>query len=202
MTTASRIIVLGAGVCGLAAGMLLRRDGHEVTILERDPEPVPHSPHEAWERWTRAGVTQFRQPHYLHSRGRIVLEEELPEVVMALDAAGGLRFDPLSLMPPLITDRTPRIGDERFKTVTGRRPVLEQLMGAAGDAEPGLEIRRGISVRELVMRGYNGTPHVGGVQTDAGEELRADLVVDAMGRRSQLPRWLEAVGAGPVHEEI
>ncbi|MGZ6639978.1 MAG: FAD-dependent oxidoreductase, partial [Solirubrobacteraceae bacterium] len=43
-TTGSRIIVLGAGVCGLAAGMLLRRDGHEVTVLERDPEPVPNSP--------------------------------------------------------------------------------------------------------------------------------------------------------------
>lgn len=202
MTTTSRIIVLGAGVCGLTAGMLLRRDGHEVTILERDPAPVPGSPQEAWERWTRDGVTQFRQPHYLHSRGRIVLEEELPEVVAALDAAGGLRFDPLSLMPPLITDRTPRLEDERFKTVTARRPVLEQVMGAAGDAEPGLEIRRGVSVREPVMSAYNGTPHVSGVRTDAGEELRADLVVDAMGRRSQLPRWLAQAGARPVYEEV
>jgi len=34
--TGSRITVLGAGICGLFAGMLLRRDGHEVTILERD----------------------------------------------------------------------------------------------------------------------------------------------------------------------
>src|SRR5271167_1202334 len=102
--------------------MLLRRDGHEVTILERDPEPVPRSPLEAWEQWTRAGVTQFRQPHYLQSRGRVVLAEELPDVVVALEAAGGLRFDPLCLMPPRITDRTPRDGDERFKTITARRP--------------------------------------------------------------------------------
>ena len=88
--------------------MLLRRDGHDVTILERDPEPVPNSPREAWEHWSRDGVTQFRQPHYLQSRGRIVLEEELPDVLDALEAAGGLRFDPLCLMPPTITDRSPR----------------------------------------------------------------------------------------------
>ena len=201
-STASRIIVLGAGVCGLAAGMLLRRDGHEVTILERDPEPVPRAPRQAWEHWTRGGVIQFRQPHYLQSRGRIVLEEELPDVLAALQAAGGLPFDPLRLMPPSVTDRAPRAGDQRFKTVTARRPVLEQVLASAAAAEPGLEIRRGVSVQELLVRGYNGIPHVTGVRTDAGEELRGDLVVDAMGRRSQLPRWLQDAGAGPVYEEV
>ena len=194
--------MLGAGVCGLAAGMLLHREGHEVTILERDPEPVPRSPHQAWQRWTRDGVTQFRQPHYLQPRGRIVLEEELPDVVAALEAAGGLAFDPLRLLPPLITDRTPRDGDERFKTVTARRPVLEQVLARAADAESGLDIRRGVSVRELLVRPRNGTPHVNGVRTDSGEQLQADLVVDAMGRRSQLPRWLDDAGTSPVHEEV
>jgi 2-polyprenyl-6-methoxyphenol hydroxylase-like FAD-dependent oxidoreductase len=193
--------VLGAGTCGLAAGMLLRREGHEVTILERDCDRVPSSPSEAWERWIRTGVSQFRQPHFLQSRGRIVLEQELPDVVVALEAAGALRFDPLCLMPPLITDRTPREGDERFRTITARRPVLEQVLSRAVDAEPGLQIRRGVPVRSLVLQAHNGVPHVGGVRTDDGEQLRADLVVDAMGRRSQLPRWLERAGTRPVHEE-
>jgi phytoene dehydrogenase-like protein len=35
----ARILVLGGGVCGLTAGMLLSRDGHEVTVLERDSAP-------------------------------------------------------------------------------------------------------------------------------------------------------------------
>jgi 2-polyprenyl-6-methoxyphenol hydroxylase-like FAD-dependent oxidoreductase len=42
---------------------------------------------------------------------------------------------------------------------------------------------------------------VAGVRTEAGEELRADLVVDAMGRRSPLPQWLADAGAAPLHEE-
>ena len=60
-----RIVVLGAGICGLASALLLARDGHDVTVLERDPAPVPDSPDDAWEQWERRGVAQFRQAHYL-----------------------------------------------------------------------------------------------------------------------------------------
>jgi 2-polyprenyl-6-methoxyphenol hydroxylase-like FAD-dependent oxidoreductase len=182
--------------------MMLRRDGHDVTILERDPEPVPTSPQEAWEHWSRAGVRQFRQPHYLQSRGRIVLEQELPDVLVALEAAGGLRFDPLRLMPPTIADRSPREGDERFTTVTARRPVLEQVLSSAADAESGLRVHRGVRVRGVVPQTHNGIAHVSGVRTDAGEEFPADLVVDAMGRRSPLPSWLEEAGAASAYEEV
>ncbi|MBV8999195.1 MAG: FAD-dependent monooxygenase [Solirubrobacterales bacterium] len=192
---------MGAGVCGLAAGMLLRRDGHEVTVLERDPEPAPGSVEEAWERWSRDGVAQFRQPHILLSRGRIVLEQALPDVLGALAAAGAAPFDVLDLMPPSVTDRTPSDGDERFRTITARRPVLEQVLRCAAEAEPGLEIRTGVGVRELLLSVYDGIPHVSGVRTESGEAVRADLVIDAMGRRSQLPRWLQAAGTEPVHEE-
>ncbi len=197
----TKIIVLGAGVCGLATGMVLRRDGHDVTILERDPEPVPDSADEAWARWDRDGVVQFRQPHLLLPRGRMLLEEMLPDVAVAIEQAGGLRLDLLSLMPPSITDRTPRDGDERFRTLTARRPVLEQVLGRSADAEPGLEIRRGVVVRELRVRAYHGAPNVCGVRSDDGEDLRADLVIDAMGRRSQLTRWLMQSGIGPAIEE-
>ena len=69
-------IVLGGGLCGLSAAMMLARDGHRVTVLERDAHPVPADPEAAWERWDRAGVTQFRQAHYLQPLGRQVLDAE------------------------------------------------------------------------------------------------------------------------------
>jgi 2-polyprenyl-6-methoxyphenol hydroxylase-like FAD-dependent oxidoreductase len=197
----ARIVVLGAGVCGLAAAMMLSRDGHDVTVLERDPAPVPDSAQEAWERWERGGVTQFRQAHYLAPRSRHVLDDELPDVRDALLAAGGVRLDPLELMPPSLSDTARRAGDERFVTITGRRPTLEHVVARAAEAEPGLEVRRGVAAEELLTTQLDGLPHVTGVRTATGEQWRADLVVDAMGRRSDVPRWLDDAGARPLHEE-
>jgi 2-polyprenyl-6-methoxyphenol hydroxylase-like FAD-dependent oxidoreductase len=194
------IIVLGGGVCGLAAAMLLARDGHDVTVLERDRAPLPATLEEACDAWDRSGVAQFRQAHFMLARGREVLDEELPEVCDALLALGACRFDTLGLMPPAITDRAPRPGDERFVTVTARRPVIELAFARVAQDEPGLEIRRGVGVDALVAETFDGVPHVTGVRTDAGEQMSADLVVDATGRRSQLPRLLEGVGAAPVDE--
>jgi 2-polyprenyl-6-methoxyphenol hydroxylase-like FAD-dependent oxidoreductase len=197
----ARIIVLGGGICGLAAGMLLTRDGHEVTVLERDADPVPESVDEAWEKWSRDGVTQFRMAHFLAPAGRVVLEEALPDVFAALVAGGAARLDLLGLMPPNLAEGGPRAGDERFVTYTARRPVFEQVLGKAAEGETGLEVRRGTGVKELRMQVGNGTPHVTGVRLDSGETLQADLVVDAMGRRSQLPRWCSDANIGTLHEE-
>ena len=197
----ARIIVLGGGVCGLSAGMMLARDGHEVTVLERDAAPVPESVEEAWERWSRDGVTQFRMAHFLQPAGRAVLEEGLPDVFAGLVSAGALRLDVLGLAPPNLTEGGPRAGDERFVTYTARRSTFEQVLGKAAEGERGVEVRRGSGVKELTMQLGNGTPHVSGVRLDSGETLHADLVVDAMGRRSQLPRWCSDAGIGPMQEE-
>jgi 2-polyprenyl-6-methoxyphenol hydroxylase-like FAD-dependent oxidoreductase len=196
-----RIVVLGGGVCGLASALLLARDGHEVTLLERDPAPAPDSSVNAWETWERAGVTQFRQAHFLQARGRVVLAAELPDVLEAFVGAGAARVDALTRLPPSIADRAPRPGDERLATVTGRRTTLEQVMARIADEQPGLSVRRGVAVTGLSTRRRDGTAHVAGVTTEPGELLDADLVVDAMGRSSRLPRWLATAGASPPRED-
>ncbi len=125
----ARVVVMGGGVCGLAGGMMLARDGHEVTVLERDAVPVPESPRRRGRRGSRDGVTQFRLAHFLAPAGRAVLEEDLPEVFDGLVAAGATRMDLLSLMPPNLAEAGPRAGDERFVTFTARRRIFEQVLG-------------------------------------------------------------------------
>ena len=56
------ILIVGAGICGLGTAFLLARDGHDVTVLEKDDHDLPDSPLDAWEQWSRRGVAQFRQP--------------------------------------------------------------------------------------------------------------------------------------------
>lgn len=78
------ILVLGAGVCGLASALMLARDGHDVTVLERDAAPPPDTPDAAFESWERRGVAQFAQAHYLQPLGRRVLDAALSAFEAAL----------------------------------------------------------------------------------------------------------------------
>jgi 2-polyprenyl-6-methoxyphenol hydroxylase-like FAD-dependent oxidoreductase len=197
------IIICGGGVVGLSAAMMLARDGHEVTVLEADPHEVPETPVQAWECWERKGVAQFRQPHNLFARFRHVCDEELPGMTERLLAAGLVWADPLVPLPPGITDQDPRAGDEALRFVTGRRPVAEAVIAAAAQEEPGVEVRRGLRVTELIAgrSALPAVPHTIGVRTSAGDELHADLVVDATGRRSRAPELLARLGAAPPHEQ-
>ncbi len=197
------VIVIGGGVAGLCGSLLLARDGHRVRLLERDPAPPPPDADSAWADWERRGVNQFRLLHYFLPRFRQTLEAELPDLVTALDADGALRTNPVTNMPAEFNGGV-RPDDERFTSLTGRRPMIEAAIARVVAAEPGIEVRRGTAVRGLLTGEPEqpGVPRVVGVVTDGGEELRADLVVDASGRRSALPRWLADIGARPPHEEI
>jgi 2-polyprenyl-6-methoxyphenol hydroxylase-like FAD-dependent oxidoreductase len=197
------IVIIGGGICGLGAALLLARDGHDVTVLERDLDPPPDSPERAWESWTRKGVAQFRQPHNFMPGLRLILEAELPDVQDALARAGASRFDLLHPLPPFFTDRSPRPIDGDLWTLTARRPTGEWVFADAAAREPRVTIRRGVQVSGLLAGtpAIAGTPHVAGVRTAAGEEIRGDLVVDATGRHSRSPAWLAALGSPPPYEE-
>jgi 2-polyprenyl-6-methoxyphenol hydroxylase-like FAD-dependent oxidoreductase len=196
------IVVTGSGMGGLIAAMLLAQDGHEVTVVERDAASPP-SPDEAWESWERRGVNQFRLLHFFLPRFRAELERELPQVPKALDDAGALRFNPLTSVPEEIKGPV-RPGDDEFESVTGRRPVVEATVATVAEATPGVTVRRGVAIDGLRTgtSAVRGVPHVTGVRTETGEEIAADLVVDATGRRSPLPTWLEAAGARRPAEEL
>jgi len=196
-----RVVVLGGGIVGLSTGMLLAGRGCDVTVVERDPAQIPDTPDAAWLNWDRPGVAQFRQPHFLHPAGSQLFASRLPGVHESLAAAQARRFDVLGLMPPFITDRSPRDGDDRFVTLTGRRPVVEYAVASAADEQ--LDIRRGTHATGLLdgAQAVAGVPHVTGVRLADGTELAADLVIDAMGRRSPLPGWLADLGARAPAEE-
>ncbi|MGZ4681545.1 MAG: NAD(P)/FAD-dependent oxidoreductase [Acidimicrobiales bacterium] len=198
----ANIVVVGGGMGGLSTALLLAGDGHDVTVLERDPAPPPATGDEAWDSWERKGINQFRMIHYFLPRFRQIAEAELPAAVEALDADGMLRINPVALAPAELTGGW-REGDERFETLTGRRPMVEAAFARTAAATPNVTVRRGVAVTGLLTGDPvgGGVPHVVGVVTDAGEELRADLVVDSSGRRSALPSLLAAVGAQPPVEE-
>jgi 2-polyprenyl-6-methoxyphenol hydroxylase-like FAD-dependent oxidoreductase len=197
------VVVTGGGLIGLSTAMLLAKDGHDVTVLERDPNPPPATPADAWEQWDRRGVNQFRLLHMFLPRFRQIASVELPDVIAGLKAAGALSYNPMVEAPPEMTGGL-RPGDEEIEAVTARRPVAESVVASVATATPGVTVRRGVAIRGVLTgtEAAPGVPHVVGVVTEDGEEIRADLVIDASGRRSPLPTWLVDAGARAPAEEM
>ena len=172
------VVVLGAGVTGLATALLLARDGRDVTLIERDSltagEPLD-SP-----GWDRAGIPHFLQPHAFIPRARRELILNLPDVFESLLRNGA---DDVDVRRKMAGDPSP--GDEDLAYVGVRRPLIEWALRSAALAEPRIAVRDNARVDGLVVDGGR----VSGVRVD-GVPLDATLVVDALGRRTPTPGWL------------
>ena len=192
----AKIIVAGGGICGSAAALMLARDGHDVTLLERDDGPVPDSVEAAWSEWNRRSVAQFRFAHIMLARGHGILARELPDVVERLATNGGLRYNAVDNMLAAIDGATREPEDDRFDSVTGRRSSIEWALATTLAAEPNVTVRRGSAIAGLVAgsAAVAGVPHVTGVRLADGEVLDADLVIDSTGRRSPTPDWITDLG--------
>ena len=176
------VVVLGAGVAGLGTALALARDGHEVTLLERDSWQAT-GPEEA-AGWTRAGISHFIQPHQFIPGARKVLLEHFPDVYTELIRAGAYDVD---LCRGLTT--APRAGDADLQHVAVRRPLIEWALRRAARAEARIQVIDGANVLGLILE--DGACR--GVMSDGGQ-LSADVVVDALGRRSPVRTWLAARG--------
>lgn len=178
-----QVIVVGAGIGGLSSALALGRAGHHVTLMERDPLPATPDAEAAFTA-ERRGAPQVHQTHGFLARIQVLLRDRFPDVYQQLLAAGG------TTMSTTANLGEPQPGDEDLRVLIIRRTTLEWVLRQAVLAEPGVEIRTGVGVTGLLTE--NGT--VIGVRLDEGTESRADVVIDAGGRRSALPDWLRDVG--------
>lgn len=196
------VVVVGAGVAGLGSALALSRRGHDVTVVERDTTTVPPSPDAAFEEWERRGAPQVRHSHAFLARLRHVLRHRAPDVLRHLHEAGATEVRFVDQPPVTLEDRTPRPGDEDLVALACRRTTFEWVLRRDALAAGNVRLVEG-EVDRLLADGEDlpGVPRVVGVGSRGAGELRADMVVDASGVRSPLPRWLGAIGAGPVAEK-
>lgn len=189
------LVVVGAGIAGLSTALFAARAGADVALVEADPFEPPHHPDVALSQWRRPTVPQFAQGHNFHGLGRQVLREAVPDVFARLLEFGAVEREFWQQIPAHL--RTP--DDEWLTALQMRRPVLEWTLRRAVERERRVSWRTGVRVVGLSSSARGSA--VVGVALGNGERIDTPWIVDAAGRRSALPRWLEALGLGPVPEQ-
>ena len=146
----------------------------------------------------RPGVPQGDHLHVILPGGQQAIERLLPGFADELVAAGAVDIavptEMLWLSPAGWIDRFP----PRHRMISATRPLIEwctrrRVLGDAGCRAARRTSRRRPAPR---CRRQIACPASGWAATPAppAAPLRADLVVDATGRRSRLPDWLDRLG--------
>ncbi len=187
-------VVVGGSIGGMLAARVLADHFDRVTVVERDQLPEGSE--------NRPGVPQARHLHFLLKRGLMVAEEIFPGITADLQAQGSHLLDQGSEFRILYRSGwSPRkaLGLE-FCTFT--RPLFEATVRRHLMEHPKVSFRQGVEVAGLELD--ESKSRIAGVRLrprhrDPGvaieeELMEAEVVVDASGRGSRAPEWLEGAG--------
>ncbi|WP_343600973.1 oxidoreductase [Mycobacterium sp.] len=193
-------VVIGASIAGLCAARVLSDFYDRVTLFDRDHLPAAPG--------NRTAVPQGRHLHLLMARGAAEFDGLFPGLLDDMVASG---VPVLENRPDCIhfgaaghvlgTGRTLR---DEFTAYVPSRPQLEWQIRRRVSAIPNVEIAQ----RSVAQPRFDAdAQRVTGVMldsADAGEPefVAADLVVDAAGRGTRLPVWLEQWGFARPLEEV
>jgi 2-polyprenyl-6-methoxyphenol hydroxylase-like FAD-dependent oxidoreductase len=186
-----KAVVIGASIAGLCAARVLSEFYERVTVFERDE--LPSTPA------NRTAVPQGRHVHLLMARGAVEFDALFPGLLADMVAAG---VPVLENRPDCIhfgaaghvlgTGHTLR---DQFTAYVPSRPQLEWQIRQRVSQIANVEIQHR-SVAEPVFDAD--AQRVTGVLLDSDSNERefvaADVVVDAAGRGTRLPVWLEQWG--------
>jgi pimeloyl-ACP methyl ester carboxylesterase/2-polyprenyl-6-methoxyphenol hydroxylase-like FAD-dependent oxidoreductase len=184
-------------MAGLLAARVLSDYFTKVTLVERDRLPDTASP--------RKGASQGRHIHALLAGGLQALNQLFPDLEAALVGEGAATGDYTNDVYWYQFGHYRSRFQSGIRAISMTRPFLEMNVRRRVLALPNLDARQECSVQGLIA---GGSARVGGVVlrdlAGGGEPIRlaADLVVDASGRGSQSPQWLEALGYPRPRETV
>jgi 2-polyprenyl-6-methoxyphenol hydroxylase-like FAD-dependent oxidoreductase len=194
-------IVIGASMAGLLTARALSEHFAQVTVLERDPV---HATPEA-----RKGQPQARHLHGLLARGFQIMSHYYPTLPDDLVEGGALLGDMGAMMRWHIDGGYRVQFDSGLTGVLMSRPFLEYCIRRRTLETPNITLidecdvegpatnddRTRVTGVHVVYRGE------GHGEDQRAATLAADLVVDAAGRGSAAPKWLEQMGYARPEEE-
>lgn len=195
--TGTRAVVMGGSIAGLFAARVLADAYDEVLVVDRD-ELVGTGPH------ARRSCPQTRHINGLLARGQQVMEELYPGITEEIFADGVPTGDLAGDVRWYFQGRRIKPQHAGLVCVAASRPMLEHHIRERTAALPRVAFVAGQDILGLAttadrrrVTGVRVQPVGGGAE----RTIDADLVVDATGRGSRTPLWLEELGYGRVREE-
>lgn len=185
-----RAVVIGGSMGGLLAARALANHADQVFVLDRDTFPEDNYP--------RRGVPQGAHVHALLARGCEALERQFPGILQQFVAAGASVGDAMADAAWYQQGGLHASGTIGVPAIVASRPLIERVVRERVAALPNVTIRQQVAVRNLLWSDdgsrVTGVRYCGQVDDLQETRLVADLVIDASGRGSQLPAWLEEAG--------
>jgi 2-polyprenyl-6-methoxyphenol hydroxylase-like FAD-dependent oxidoreductase len=188
-------VVIGASMAGLLAARILTDEFDKVTVIDRDS--LPDEPH------ARRGVPQAKHLHILLEAAHATLEDLFPGYGEELISAGGIVIDGSRDVNFYTEGDFLTEGQRRMPLYCATRPLYEQLVRRRVAAFDGVTLQSNCQFNDYIVD--DGATTVEGVVVTQQEtkEISADLVIDATGRTSRTPAWLEKHGyPPPVVDEV
>ena len=189
-----RPIVVGAGPCGLFAGLILAQMGFRPIILERG-KVVRERTKDTWDLWRRSVLNPESNVQFGEGGAGTFSDGKLYSRIKDtrhLDRKVLTEFVKAGAPPEILTEAHPHIGTFRLVTmVESMRATIEQLGG---------EYRFGSRVTGFdVQRDGRGMRRIRGLSLHTGEHLEADRIVLAIGHSAR--DTFEALNEAGVHVE-
>lgn len=193
------VIILGAGMAGLATALALKDSGKQVLLLERDENSVVEDPSTAFENWQRTGVPQLHHTHIFLGRVRNILRDKHPELLEELYRAGLNSAGMEEVLPPgQIDGYQAERGDDDLVHLWGRRATFEYVLRQHVLRLPHVSVRWGVRIEGLIVGREGDRLRVTGVEikhADASEIVSAEVVIDSLGQHSKCVEQLRSQGA-------
>ncbi|WP_227025087.1 FAD-dependent oxidoreductase [Streptomyces tsukubensis] len=195
-TAGRHAVVIGAGLAGMLAAWVLREHAGRVTVIERDRAPEGPKP--------RAGVPQGRHAHVLLPSGQRALDALLPGTVDRLLNDGarqvGMPEDMVQWQAGRWYLRTPA----SIHLLACTRPLIDWTVRERVRSDDRIHFTQSTEAAALLgdagrVRGVRVRGR--GAGDRATRDIEADLVIDASGRSSASPLWLNEIGARAPREE-
>ena len=188
-------VVVGGSIAGIAAAKVLSETFEHVIVLEKDD---PHRRREG-----RSGAAQGWHLHHLLTAGRIELERLFPGIIDDMVREGAFDVDMAAQYRIRLGGTWKKPGTGDIQIVCAGRPLLEWCVRRRLDDEPRISFHYESEVADLVYDRDSNT--VIGVAVDGdGSELDvvpAEFVVDASGKNTHVPDFLDRIGVGAPEVE-